>query len=176
MSAAPVGLIGVGLLGTALAERFLGAGFAVLGHDLAPARLDALRALGGQGAGSAAEVARLCDRVVLSLPDTPAVDAVVGELAPRLRPGQVVVDTSTGDPAASAATGQALAQRGVHYLDATVAGSSEHVRQREGVVMVGGDRAAAEGCADLFAAFAREWFFLGPCGSGARMKLVVNLV
>jgi 3-hydroxyisobutyrate dehydrogenase-like beta-hydroxyacid dehydrogenase len=69
-----------------------------------------------------------------------------------------------------------LAGRGVPYLDATVAGSSEQVRAGEAVVLLGGDRAAGAACVDLFACFAREWFHLGPWGSGARMKLVVNLV
>src|SRR5262245_44877444 len=171
-----VGLVGLGLLGSALAERFLGAGFAVAGHDLDPERCRWLVGRGGRPAGSAPAVARACDRLVLSLPDTPAVEAVVAELAPELRAGLVIVDTTTGDPQRTAALGSDLARRGVRYLDATVSGSSEQVRAADAVVLVGGERDVAAACADLFACFARAWFHVGPWGGGARMKLVVNLV
>jgi 3-hydroxyisobutyrate dehydrogenase-like beta-hydroxyacid dehydrogenase len=176
MPAETIGLVGVGLLGTALAERLLGAGFAVLGFDVAPERRAALANLGGRPAASAAEVAHGCSRLVLSLPDTPVVEAVLRGLAPHLRAGMVVVDTTTGDPERTALVGADLARQGVHYLDATVAGSSAQVRAGEAVVMVGGDLSSGERCADLFACFAREWFHVGGWGSGARMKLVVNLV
>jgi 3-hydroxyisobutyrate dehydrogenase-like beta-hydroxyacid dehydrogenase len=176
MNAHTVGLVGLGLLGTALAERFLRSGFSVLGFDLAANRCAVLAGLGGRPASSAEAVAGGCDRLVLSLPDTPAVEAVLGGLAPRLRKGQVIVDTTTGDPHRTALLGAELARQGVFYLDATVLGSSELVRGGEAVVMVGGDVTVSGECRDLFAAFAREWFHVGPCGSGARMKLAVNLV
>jgi 3-hydroxyisobutyrate dehydrogenase-like beta-hydroxyacid dehydrogenase len=176
MSAETIGLVGVGLLGTALAERFLGAGFAVLGFDVNPERCAGLARLGGRPAGSASEIARCCSRLVLSLPGTPVVEAVLQELAPHLRAGMYLVDTTTGDPERTAALGAGLDRRGILYLDATVSGSSEQVRAGEAVVMVGGESAGSERCADLFACFAREWFHVGPWGSGARMKLVVNLV
>jgi 3-hydroxyisobutyrate dehydrogenase-like beta-hydroxyacid dehydrogenase len=176
MSAETIGLVGVGLLGTALAERFLGAGFAVLGFDVSPARCDCLAKLGGRPAASASEIARCCSRLVLSLPSTPIVESVLEELAPHMHAGMYLVDTTTGDPERTALLGAELGRRGTHYLDATISGSSEQVRAGESVVMVGGEPASSERCADLFACFAREWFHVGPWGSGARMKLVVNLV
>jgi 3-hydroxyisobutyrate dehydrogenase-like beta-hydroxyacid dehydrogenase len=176
MSAETIGLVGVGLLGTALAERFLGAGFAVVGFDVNPERCAALARLGGRPAASASEIARCCSRLVLSLPSTPIVEAVLQELAPHLSAGLYLVDTTTGDPERTAVLGAELDRRGVLYLDATISGSSEQVRAGEAVVMVGGERASSERCADLFACFAREWFHVGSWGSGARMKLVVNLV
>jgi 3-hydroxyisobutyrate dehydrogenase-like beta-hydroxyacid dehydrogenase len=171
-----VGMVGLGLLGSALAERFLRSGLAVVGYDVDPGRAQVLADLGGRGAGSAREVARSCGRLVLSLPDTAIVEEVLGETGPDLRAGLTVVDTTTGDPERTAAVGARLAGQGVHYLDATIAGSSEQVRAVQAVAMVGGERGPCEACGDLFACFAREWFHLGPWGSGARMKLVVNLV
>jgi 3-hydroxyisobutyrate dehydrogenase-like beta-hydroxyacid dehydrogenase len=176
MNSRTIGMVGLGLLGGALAERFLGAGFSVVGVDLDPGRCQALGDWGGQPVASAREVVRSCDRLVLSLPDTPVVEAILLEIAPELRDGLRIVDTTTGDPERTAALGIELSRQGVHYLDATVSGSSEQVRAAEAIVMVGGDPAACTACADLFACFAREWYHVGPCGSGATMKLVVNLV
>jgi 3-hydroxyisobutyrate dehydrogenase-like beta-hydroxyacid dehydrogenase len=171
-----VGIVGLGLLGSALAERFLGSGLSVVGYDINPERGRLLASLSGQEAGSACEVVRSCGRIVLSLPTTAVVETVLDEIDADLRAGLVVVDTTTGDPEQTAAVGARLAARDVHYLDATIAGSSELVRAAEAVAMIGGERSWCEQCRDLFGCFAREWFYLGPWGSGARMKLVVNLV
>jgi 3-hydroxyisobutyrate dehydrogenase-like beta-hydroxyacid dehydrogenase len=176
MTAPAVGVIGLGLLGGALAERFGAAGFDVLGFDVEAGRGRALAGHGVRAVASAREVARGCARVVLSLPTSAVVATVVAEIDAELRPGLMLVDTTTGEPGATAALGARLAGRGVGYLDATVSGSSEQVRRGEAVLMVGGERADAEGCADLFACCARRWYAVGPWGSGARMKLVVNLV
>ncbi|MBM3878873.1 MAG: NAD(P)-dependent oxidoreductase [Verrucomicrobia bacterium] len=171
-----IGLIGVGLLGTALAERLLGGGFGVAGWDVDPARRAALAELGGQAAANAVEVVSRCRRVVLSLPTAEVVAAVLEGVRGYLLPGQVMVDTTTGGPDAAEAAGARLAGRGVAYLDATVSGSSAQARAGEVSVMVGGSREAFARCEDLLRCFARETFYLGPCGSGARMKLVSNLV
>jgi 3-hydroxyisobutyrate dehydrogenase-like beta-hydroxyacid dehydrogenase len=167
-----IGLVGVGLLGTALAERLLGGGYAVVGHDAREERCDALRALGGEAAG-AGEVARRCRRVVLCLPDSDAVEAVLRDIDAELRPGQVVLDTTTGAPDRTAATGERLAARDITDLDACVMGSSEQARAGDAVIMAGGD---VGDNADLLGCLSRQWFHVGGCGAGGRMKLVVNLV
>jgi 3-hydroxyisobutyrate dehydrogenase-like beta-hydroxyacid dehydrogenase len=104
------------------------------------------------------------------------VDAVIHALGPVSRPGLLIVDTTTGDPERTAALGATLAAHGIRYLDATVSGSSEQVRAGDVVLLVGGDAADVAACADLFSCFARQWLHAGPWGSGARLKLVVNLV
>lgn len=114
------------------------------------------------------------DRVFLCLPNSEIASAVLRDA--RLRPGQIIIDTSTGDPAQMAALGARLAARGVPYLDATVSGSSAQLLQRDVLVMVGGDAVVFEQCRDSFAAFAREAVHVGPCGTGSKMKLVTNLV
>src|SRR5262249_22050464 len=63
-----------------------------------------------------------------------------------------------------------------HYLDAEIGGSSRQVRERDVIVLCGGDRAVYDQCADVFDCFARRTFYLGPWGSGARMELAMNLV
>jgi 3-hydroxyisobutyrate dehydrogenase-like beta-hydroxyacid dehydrogenase len=161
-----VGIIGMGLMGGALKKMLGDAGFAIRGWDRDPTRC--------VNAQSAADVFGPCDRVFLCLPDSNASRSVLAEAA--LRAGQIVIDTSTGDPEETAALGAELAARGVHYLDATISGSSAQVLRREVLVMAGGDAKVFEQCRDLFATFARESAHVGPCGCGAKLKLVTNLV
>lgn len=171
-----IGIIGLGLVGTALAKRLLQAGERVVGFDLAPERRQDLSALGGKASATAIDVAKECDVLLLSLPDSQVVAQVVDELGPALRPGQLLIDTSTGRPEDSAALGERLAARGVAFLDATVAGSSVQVASGEVIVMVGGNAGDYERAAPILATFAQQAFHVGPWGSGAKMKLVVNLV
>ncbi len=171
----PLGLIGIGLLGTVLAERLLAGGFAVLGHDLDAARLEAFRRAGGTAALTAAEVFTRADRVVLSLPSHEQVNTLLEANAAALRHGLVVIDTTTGDPDSSTALARALARRGAVYLDATVNGSSAQVRDGIAIMMVGGERAAYDACADIFSRFGCQTFHTGGPGSGAKMKLVTNV-
>jgi 3-hydroxyisobutyrate dehydrogenase-like beta-hydroxyacid dehydrogenase len=171
-----VGLIGVGLLGAALAERLIDGGFDVLGYDVDPARRAALARPGAEEAPSAGAVLSACPRVLLSLPDLDVVASVLSAEAAALRAGQMLIDTTTGAPPQAERLGAALAERGVAYLDATVSGSSAQVRRGEATLLVGGPADAFARCRDLLGSFARAAHHLGPCGSGARMKLVTNLV
>jgi 3-hydroxyisobutyrate dehydrogenase-like beta-hydroxyacid dehydrogenase len=176
MAAETIGIIGLGLLGSAISERLRQAGVDLLGYDVDPSRLRELTERGGRPAASAAEVARCADRIILSLPDSNVVASVVQGVSDELRPDLKIIDTTTGEPARTAQLGLRLSERGVHYLDATISGSSEQVRHRDVIVLVGGERGVSDACGDLFATFARAWYHVGTWGSGARMKLVVNLV
>ncbi|MBP7051741.1 MAG: NAD(P)-dependent oxidoreductase [Phycisphaerae bacterium] len=172
----PVGVIGLGLMGIALVERLRSGGLEVWGYDIDRRRNDLLVRFGGKPASSAAAVAHACTRIVLSLPDSDVVETVLAEVGPSLVAGQIIIDTSTGDPERAAAMGRRLAERGIDYLDATISGSSQQVRDAQAVVLAGGPDVAFDQCRDLFPLFARRWFHLGPCGSGSQMKLVSNLV
>jgi 3-hydroxyisobutyrate dehydrogenase-like beta-hydroxyacid dehydrogenase len=167
---ADIALIGVGLVGSALAERFRQAGRLVVGYDRRPEALTGLTA-----AGSARAAAESSPIVVLSLPDSDAVADVMAEILPVLS-RRTVIDTTTGDPDRTADLGQGLRGAGVDYVDATIAGSSREVREGTVIIMAGGEPDVVRGCEPLFRPFASKWFHVGPWGSGARMKLVVNLV
>lgn len=171
-----VGLVGIGLMGSALAERLIDEGMSVVGFDTNPRRCALLNELGGRPVGDAAAVARECDQILLSLPDSGVVEETLGEIGRGLPAGRVVVDTTTGDPLRAAAFGEQLADGGAAYLDATISGSSAQVRAGDVTVMVGGPELAFSRCRPLFGAFARHAFHVGPCGSGSVMKLVTNLV
>ena len=170
-----VGIIGLGLVGSALAERLLSAGYEVAGFDTQPPLNIDLGKLGGEPLASGTEVARSCETILLSLPTSDIAAKVVEEIRPHLT-GKTILDTTTGQPEAMANLGQQLAGIGCDYLDATIAGSSSQVRRGEVIVMLGGPEVASKKCEGILATFAKRWFHLGPWGSGARMKLVVNLV
>lgn len=165
---AKVGVIGVGLLGSALAERFAGGGAEVMVFDTDAARLAPFAAR----ATSALEAAAWGEFVVLCLPDSQIAGAVLSDIASLLTPERILVDTTTGDPVHM----EAMSRRVARYVDATIAGSSQQVRAGEAIVLAGGTAEDVAACQSLFAAIARQSFHLGPCGAGARMKLVVNLV
>ncbi len=171
-----IGVIGTGLMGLAIAERLRASGFAVLGFDVNAGQLEALKRLGGEPAGSAPEVAAGARRIMLSLPDHEVTATVLRELAPALRRDQIIVDTTTGTPEEAERQSATLASRGVKHLDAMIAGSSAQVADGTAVVMCGGEAAAFSLCLDLFRTFSSRAIHTGASGSGARMKLVSNLV
>lgn len=171
----PVGLIGLGLMGGALADRLIRGGLAVHGFDTNGRCTAVLVELGGEMAGDANTVLGNCDVVLLSLPSHREVRAVLAEGIEHLRAGQIIVDTTTGEPDA-AVDARELAARGVFYLDATISGSSAQAREGDVIWMVGGERQAFERCAELFRCLAREVIHTGAAGTGSKMKLVTNLV
>jgi len=158
-------MIGVGLLGSAIADRLTAAGHSVLGYDIVAERR--------RGAESAEQVVRECDTTILCLPTSDVVAQVLAGLT--LRKGTVIIDATTGEPDTMAAMGAKLARDGVDYLDATVLGSSRVVRDGKATVMAGGRRPVYDAAVPLFRTFASRAFYLGSYGTGARMKLVANL-
>ena len=172
-----LGLIGLGLLGGALAERFAASGFNVVGFDLDE---DRQHAPGGpwRYAGGLPPRRRpglSADRVVAAGGQRCA----VRRRAVCCRPWKRGLSSLTRPPAIlkpCRPPPRPLPPRSVLYLDATVGGSSEQARQRDVIVMVGGDHSACNACRDIFDAFARDVYYVGPSGCGAQTKLVVNLV
>ncbi len=171
-----LGIIGLGLLGSAFADRALQAGMVVYGYDTEERCRFALATMGGMAEDSPRAVAQKCAHLLLALPHDGISREVLAEISPDLAPGFVILDATTGDAEKMAEVGKALATRDVTYLDATISGSSVQVRQGDALFMVGGDQAAFAACSPLLATLARQVIHVGPCGSGAQMKLVTNLV
>jgi 3-hydroxyisobutyrate dehydrogenase-like beta-hydroxyacid dehydrogenase len=177
LSRPPVlGMAGLGLLGSAFAERAIAGGWRVAGFDPDPAAMSRLRTVGGEPVDSPATVVEQADRVLLVLPHDGVSREVLAAMRPKLRPGAIVLDATTGDPDAMAELGRQLAVERIAYLDATVSGSSVQVRAGDGVLMVGGPEPAFARCQELFQVLARQTLYGGECGNGARLKLVTNLV
>jgi 3-hydroxyisobutyrate dehydrogenase-like beta-hydroxyacid dehydrogenase len=163
-------------LGEAICARLLDAGVAVVGFDTDAARRTLAGASGVWVTDHAADLARRCDRIVLSLPESGVVARVIAEIEPALAAGTTVIDTTTGAPEAAAAVGEQLAARACRFLEANVVGSSDHMREHDAVLLLGGAENDVARQNDLLRALGRQCFHVGEWGAGARMKLVVNLV
>lgn len=174
-----IGLIGLGLVGSAMAERLKADRFDVVGFDIEKAKCEQLEQLGGQAVNSPAQVAEQAGRIILSLPDTDAVLHVVegpGGILEAKKVPSYIIDTTTGEPDKTTELAKRLAGRDVYFLDAPFSGSSQQVRDKEVVFMVGGEKAAFEKCMDIFHALGAKIFYLGASGNGSRAKLAGNLV
>lgn len=174
-----IGYIGLGLMGGSLARHLLSAGFPLTVHDLDPAKVDAIVKAGGKAASSPDQVAPQVDVIIMSLPDSQVVAKVVNDslrLFETGRKGLILLDTSTADPAVSAELAARLRQKGIEMLDSTISGTSTMCAAKESIFMVGGKKEIFEQCEPLFAAMSKDWIYMGDNGTGAAIKLVVNLV
>jgi 3-hydroxyisobutyrate dehydrogenase-like beta-hydroxyacid dehydrogenase len=169
----PVGVIGLGLLGTAIAERLLAGGYAVAVYNRTREKAEPLIA---QGARWSDNPLAECRRVVISLYTTDVVEQVLKELDAESHAGVLLIDTTTGDPVQTPALGARLAASGVDYLEVPISGSSEQTRRGQATALVAGPAAAVDRARDLLAALVPQHFVVGDWGNGVRMKLVTNLV
>jgi len=174
-----IGLIGIGLVGTAISENLLRAGYLVVGCDIDDGKCRHLEKMGGRAVSAPREVAADVGRVFLSLMTTNIVREVLmgpdGLLQARKPPGYII-DTTTGDPEETVKIARQLEKQGIRFLDSPISGSSQQIRNRKGVVMVGGRQEAYRKCTDLFGAIARDFAYIGPSGSGCSAKLVSNVI
>lgn len=168
-----VGVIGLGLMGTAITRRLLQLGYQPLVWNRSADKAKPLLDLGARWSDNPLAD---CDRVLVSLFSSDIVADVLGHMLPAARPGQYIIDTTTGEPADVVRLGQRLVGLGVHYLDAPISGSSEQTLRGEATVMIGGDPDAYTACADLWPVLGAHAHYCGPLGSASRMKLVTNLV
>lgn len=168
-----VGVIGLGLMGTAIVERLLEHGYRVSVWNRSPEKADSLLRLGAVWSDNPLLD---CGRVIVSLYSSDVVAQVVAQKAAGLHVGQIIIDTTTGEPADAETLSRTLSQRGVKYLDSPISGSSEQTRRGEATVMVGGELADVDACADLWPILGGKVFHVGACGAAAKMKLVTNLV
>ncbi len=171
-----MGIIGLGLLGGALAERALDAGLRVCGCDPDPARVEQFSRRGGKVLRSAPELTAQCRHIILVLPDDTVTASVLNEIASVLAAGTTIFDATTGDPVQAEAFARRLAPQDVTYVEMTVSGSSTQARRGEALLMVGGTSEAFARHQALFRTLAAHAVHTGPCGSASRMKLVTNLV
>jgi 3-hydroxyisobutyrate dehydrogenase-like beta-hydroxyacid dehydrogenase len=173
----PIGIVGLGLVGKAMAGRLLASGHRVVGRDVSPQADAEARAIGVDVADDVGSVATRSSVVLLSLPDSPSVDAALwGEgLAAACAPGATLIDTTTADPTETLRHSALLAERKVRFVDCPLVGSSREIGEGRAVAIVG-DREEEADYAPLLRTFAERVFFLGARGRGHTAKLVVNLV
>ena len=175
----PIGLIGLGLMGGHLVDHLLKAGYEVYGYDVDP---DKIHQAVNKGAKEVEDLVTLSSQasiIILSLPSsTIARDVVVNDLKllERGKNGLIVLDTTTADPEVTIELANQLKLNGIDFLDATISGTSEMLAAKDAIFMVGGSHAAFLKCEALMLQMGREVFYMGKSGSGAAIKLVVNLV
>jgi 3-hydroxyisobutyrate dehydrogenase-like beta-hydroxyacid dehydrogenase len=173
-SVAPVGVIGLGLMGEVYARRLIAAGFFVTGFDVDEAKSARLAEVGGR-ARSLAHIARDCDPIVLAVFNTDQVEDVVERALIPVAAGKMVICTSTCDPDRIAALAARVAGR-LRFLEVPVSGTSEQVRRGDGVGLIGGDARIAQDAAPILNALFPKRFHIGKAGDGGRAKLAINLI
>jgi len=171
-----VGFIGLGNMGGRITRRLVDAGIPVLGYDVDPARADAA---GARAAATLREVVEGADVVLMSLPDSRVVEAVVegtdGVLA-GCRAGQVIVDLSTAAASSTMRLNARFLERGVQYIDAGISGGAAAAEQGALTLMVGGAADAVAAVQWVFEPFSAKVVHMGASGAGHATKLLNNFL
>ncbi len=179
ISKTQLGFLGLGLMGSRLSSRLHANGWQVQAWNRSP-RKDEQTA--GQGVARAASLASLCataDVILSCLANDEAVQQVYFDPSGVLesaRPGSILLEMSTISWALSQELHREAARRRLRMLDLPIAGSTPAVEAGTITLLAGGDQATFEACTPIFETLARQWFLVGPGGSGVKMKLVVNLL
>ncbi|HEY5617119.1 MAG TPA: NAD(P)-dependent oxidoreductase [Vicinamibacterales bacterium] len=170
-----IGIIGLGIMGSAMATNLVRARYRVVGYDVDAARVRQHVRSGGIAGRAAGDVGKRSDVVICSLPSAAALAQVAQELA-RSGGVEIVVETSTLPIASKEAARQQLAASGITLLDCPLSGTGSQAKVRDIVVYASGSRAAYEHVAPVMNAFARGHYYVGPFGAGSKTKFVANLL
>jgi putative dehydrogenase len=165
-----VGVIGLGIMGSAMAANLLKAGFAVHGYDVLADRRSELKNAGGTPVSSVVELEAAL--IITSLPSASALDAVCGEL----RGDAIIVETSTLPIDDKTRAHDTLAKKGITLLDCPLSGTGAQARSKDLTVLGSGDEAAFNRTKPVLAGFSRAHYYLGEFGNGSKMKYVANLL
>jgi 3-hydroxyisobutyrate dehydrogenase-like beta-hydroxyacid dehydrogenase len=174
-----IGIIGVGLLGSAVASRLLKGGFQVAAYDSRPEQVKALQAQGLIATASIAEAAAEADAVFTILPSLESVEATIVagggliETAPR---DCTLIQMSTISPELTRRLAAAALAGGLGFLDTPMSGTSAMVERGDCTIFVAGDRSRAEACQAIFDAIAKKTHYVGDAGMASLAKLGTNLL
>ena len=171
-----VGLIGLGNMGTAVAERLLDAGYGLTVYNRTPGKADALAARGASVAETSSDLAAQSEVVLTSLADDDALEAVAAELVAAARPGTVLVDMSTVSPAASARVAVLAEAASIAYVRAPVSGNPTVVRAGNLSFIVSGAREAFERVEPVIRAIGPTVHHVGDGEQARIVKLAINLM
>jgi 3-hydroxyisobutyrate dehydrogenase len=172
-----LGFVGIGYMGRPIAQRLLEAGFKLTVFDRDRKKAEELIPFGGKVAASVAELCADSDVVVSCLPSDEAVLSVYegpdGALS-NAKPGCLFIDMSTVSPETPQQLAKLSLEHGVDVLDVTISGSTPAAERGLLTLFGGGSKERFDSCEAIFRVIAKKYFYLGPSGSGATMKLVVN--
>lgn len=171
-----IGLIGLGNMGTAVAERLLDAGYRLVVHNRTPEKAAGLAERGADVAETPADLAADADLVLTSLSDDDALERVAAEVTAAARPGTALVDLSTVSPEASARVAEQAARARVEYVRAPVSGNPSVVRAGNLTFIVSGPDEAIDHVLPVLLAIGPTVHRVGDAEQARVVKLAVNLV
>jgi len=163
------GVIGLGIMGSAMAANLRRRGFAVQGYDVVSSRRNSLKRARGIPVGSVSEIK--APVIITSLPSAAALHAVCKEIS-----SGIVVETSTLPIADKLKARDVLARKGITLLDCPLSGTGAQARAGDLVVFASGDRKAFEKAKPVLRGFSRSQLYVGKFGDGSKMKFVANLM
>jgi 3-hydroxyisobutyrate dehydrogenase-like beta-hydroxyacid dehydrogenase len=172
-----LGFIGLGNLGSPMARRLLAAGFPMVVYNRDTNKTNAIAALGAEVARDPGELAAQVDVVLSCVPDGAAVENVYlgpGGVLRNAKPGTLIIEMSTVAPDTSQRLYRIARELRISVLDVAVSGSSPVAEAGTLTLLGGGERQDFDAADAIFAAIAKQWFYMGPSGSGVSMKIVVN--
>lgn len=172
-----LGFVGIGYMGRPIAQRLLLSGFRLTAYDRHRTKAEELIRYGGTVAANVAELSSNCDVMLSCLASDEAVLSIYkgadGAFAHAKR-GSLVIDLSTVSPQTSQELSRLGSERGVDVLDVTISGSTPVAEQGALTLFGGGGQGCFAAAESIFKVIAKKYFYIGPSGSGATMKLVVN--
>jgi len=171
-----IGIIGCGNMGGAMARHLLAEGQRLVCFDPDPVTRAAMSEAGAEIAGSAAGLAARTDALVLSLPNAAIVRAVLADIAAHLRPGAIVLDTSTSEPETSRAAFAQGQAEGFHFIDGPVSGGPLAARAGTMTMLLGGDAGAIAAIRRLLDLLTAKTVHVGGAGAGHAAKIVNNML
>ena len=176
MAKSRVGIIGLGIMGSAMAANLLRAGFKVVGYDPLAACRSRHRKAGGVVAESAREVAGLAGILITSLPSAKALAQAVDEILLSGKSKRIVIETSTLPIPVKETARRRLTAAGITLLDCPLSGTGAQARVKDLVVYGSGDPAAFKRTIPVLNGFSRGHYFVGKFGNGSKMKFAANLL
>ena len=174
---ARLGFVGIGYMGQPIARRLLESGFKLTAYDRDYSKAEELIQYGGTVAHSVSELSASCSILLSCLPSDEAVlNTYIGQdgVFANAHRCPLVIDMSTVYPETSQQLSRLASEHGIDILDVTISGSTPTAEKGLLTLFGGGDKACFEAAESIFRVIARKYFYLGPSGSGATMKLVVN--
>jgi L-threonate 2-dehydrogenase len=169
-----VGIVGIGIMGSAMARNLIAEGFEIFGYDPSPDAAERLRSLGGTPMTSAREVAEACRVAIFSLPSPDALANAAASFAAAAVEGRIAIECSTLPLDAKRMAEAMLAAAGTTLLDCPVSGTGAQAANKDLVIFGSGDEAAFAACAAVFDGMSRKRLYLGAFGNGSIMKYLAN--
>ena len=171
-----VGIVGLGIMGSAMARHLLDAGFEVHGYDVVDDKIADFVQMGGSAHRSGRDVAAAAELVILSLPTVASLESATEEVAGGAHEGLIAAEMGTFSIESKQASHDRLAQVGVELMDVPVSGTGLQAADGTLVVMASGSQAAFDRTERVFDALGRATHYLGPFPNGSVMKFIANLL